>query len=146
MVSVHVSGWQLEVYYSRKLVVTLPRLAGPQRQHINCRHIIESLLRKPGGFRDYRYREALFPRLVFRQACERLNTWYSPRRADLIYLRILHLAAQTLENDVTAALQLLLQRSAHFTQYTTRLPSATSPAYLTCNRHPYPRSSEVRSR
>lgn len=116
MVSVHVSEWQLEVYYSRHLVVTLPRLVGPQHQHISYRHIIESLLRKPGGFRDYRYREALFPRLVFRQAWERLNTWYSPRRADLIYLRILHLAAQTLENDVAAALQRLLQRPAPFTE------------------------------
>lgn len=116
MVSVHVHEWQLEVYYARKLVVTLPRLVGDERQGINYRHIIDSLLRKPGGFRDYRYREALFPGLVFRQVWERLNTWYSPRRADLIYLRILHLAAQTLESEVAAALQLLLERQTHFTE------------------------------
>jgi hypothetical protein len=114
MISVHVHEWHLEVYYARKLVVTLPRLVGDERQCINYRHIIDSLLRKPGGFRDYRYREELFPSLVFRQTWERLNTWYSPRRADLIYLRILHLAAQTLESEVAAALQLLLDRQAHF--------------------------------
>jgi hypothetical protein len=80
------------------------RLIGPARPPagINYRHIIDSLLRKPGGFRDYRYREALFPGLVFRQAWEQLNAWYAPRRADLIYLRILHLAAQTLESAVPA--------------------------------------------
>ena len=61
MVSVHVCEWQLEVCYGRKLVVTLPRLVGPAHQHVNYRHVIDSLLRKPGGFRDYRYREALSP-------------------------------------------------------------------------------------
>jgi transcriptional regulator with XRE-family HTH domain len=114
MVSVHVSEWQLEVCYGRKLVVTLPRLVGQEHQHVNYRHVIDSLLRKPGGFRDYRYREALFPSLVFRQAWERLNTWYAPRQADLSYLRILRLAAQTLESQVATALQSLLERPAHF--------------------------------
>ena len=114
MVSIHLYEWHLEVYYGRQLVVTLPRLLGQQRQQINYRHVIDSLLRKPGGFRDYRYREALFPLLVFRQAWERLNTWYAPRQADLIYLRILRLAAQTLESEVAAALQVLLERQAHF--------------------------------
>jgi hypothetical protein len=116
MVNVHVYEWQLEVCYGRQLVATLPRLVGQERQHINYRHIIESLLRKPGGFRDYRYREALFPLLVFRQAWERLNTWYAPRRADLIYLRILRLAAQTLESEVAEALRLLLERQTHFSE------------------------------
>jgi hypothetical protein len=118
MVNVYVYEWQVEVCYGRKPVATLPRLFGQERHPagINYRHVIDSLLRKPGGFRDYRYREALFPCLVFRQAWERLNTWYAPRRADLIYLRILRLAAQTMESEVAAALQLLLQRQTHFTE------------------------------
>lgn len=70
--------------------------------------MIDSLLRKPGGFRDYRYREDLFPSLVFRRAWEQLNQWQSPRKADLTYLRILRLAARTMESEVAAALELLL--------------------------------------
>jgi len=118
MVNVYVYEWQVEVCYGRKPVATLARLIGQERQPagINYRHVIDSLLRKPGGFRDYRYREALFPCLVFRQAWEQFNTWYAPRRADLIYLRILRLAAQTLESEVAGALQLLLDRHAHFTE------------------------------
>lgn len=116
MVNVYVYEWQIEVCYGRKPVASLPRLIGQERQHINYRHVIDSLLRKPGGFRDYRYRDSLFPCLVFRQAWERLSTWYAPRRADLIYLRILRLAAQTLESEVAAALQLLLDRHNHFTE------------------------------
>jgi Mu transposase, C-terminal domain len=115
MVNVYVYEWHLEVCYGRQLVVTLPRLIGEASQHINYRHVLDSLLRKPGGFRDYRYRDALFPTLVFQHTWERLSTWYAPRRADLIYLRILRLAAQTLESDVAAALHQLLDRQTPFT-------------------------------
>jgi hypothetical protein len=86
----------------------MARLVGNNKHAINYRHVIDSLLRKPGGFRAYRYRQEMFPRLVFRQAWEKLNQWYAPRKADLIYLRVLRLAARTLECDVADALQQLL--------------------------------------
>ncbi len=72
------------------------------------------MLRKPGGFRNYRYREALFPGLVFRQAWEQLEQWYSPRKADLIYLRVLRLAARHSESEVAAALHLLLANATRW--------------------------------
>jgi len=107
-VTVRIHEWHLEVYYHRHLVETLPRLIGEKKHRVNYRHVIGSLLRKPGGFRDYRYRDDLFPLLVFRQAWERLNQWQSPRKADLAYLRILRLAARTIESDVAWALEQLL--------------------------------------
>jgi len=107
-VTVRIHEWHLEVYYHSRLVETLPRLVGKHQHHINYRHVIDSLLRKPGGFRDYRYRDDLFPTLVFRRAWERLNQWQSPRKADLTYLRILRLAARTMESEVALALELLL--------------------------------------
>jgi hypothetical protein len=111
-VRVRIYEWHLEVYYRRTQVEWMPRLVGQNKRQINYRHLIDSLLRKPGGFRNYRYREALFPALVFRQAWDRLQGWYSPRKADLIYLRILRLAARTLECEVAEALALLLTQSA----------------------------------
>jgi transposase InsO family protein len=113
-VTVHVHEWHLEVYFRRHLVETMPRLIGQNRQQLNYRHVIDSLLRKPGGFRDYRYRDALFPSPVFRQAWDTLNGWHSPRKADLIYLRILRLAAQHLESEVATALSLLLEGQARW--------------------------------
>jgi len=107
-VTVRIHEWHLEVYYKSHLIETLPRLVGENQHHVNYRHVIESLLRKPGGFRDYRYRDDLFPALVFRRAWEQLDQWQSPRKADLAYLRILRLAARTMESDVACALQLLL--------------------------------------
>ena len=107
-VRVRVYEWQIEVWYANQLVERLPRLTGIRRYHINYRHVIDSLLRKPGGFRNYRYREDLFPRTVFRQAWEALDGRLPPRKADLAYLRILKLAAGGLETDVAEALKLVL--------------------------------------
>ncbi len=107
-VTVRVHEWHLDVYYRTRLIETLPRLVGEKRHRVNYRHVIDSLLRKPGGFRDYRYRDDLFPSLIFRRAWERLNRWQSPRKADLTYLRILHLAARKMESEVVTALDKLL--------------------------------------
>jgi hypothetical protein len=107
-VTVRIYEWHLAVYYRQQQVETMARLVGQKKQQINYRHLIDSLLRKPGGFRNYRYREALFPSLVFRQAWEQLEQWYAPRKADLAYLRILRLAARHQESDVATALKLLL--------------------------------------
>jgi hypothetical protein len=61
------------------------------------------------SFAHYRYRDDLFPSLVFRQAydllCDR-----QPTRADREYVRILHLAASTVEAEVEAALALLVEQ------------------------------------
>lgn len=113
-VSVRIYEWHLEVYYRQIQVERMSRLVGNNKHAINYRHLIDSLLRKPGGFRDYRYREEMFPRLVFRQSWDQLNQWYSARKADLIYLRILRLAARTLECDVADALQWLLTTTSHW--------------------------------
>jgi hypothetical protein len=108
MVTVVIHEWSLEIYYAGQLVDRFSRLIGNDAHQVNYRHVIDSLLRKPGGFRRYRYRDDLFPSLIFRQAWEALDRQYAPRRADLTYLRILHLAARHLECDVAVALELLL--------------------------------------
>lgn len=104
MVTVRVWEWPLEVLFQGQVVETRPRFQGQQGEHSNYRHLIGALLRTPGGFRDYRYREACFPALIFRQAWEQLNQFYPPRKADLIYLRVFHLAARTMESAVAAGL------------------------------------------
>ena len=143
-VSVRIYEWHLEVYYRQHQVETMARLVGQKKQQINYRHLIDSLLRKPGGFRGYRYREALFPSLVFRQAWEQLEQWYAPRKADLTYLRLLRLAARHSENEVAAALRELLAQSRHWDetdveQYLHRPQTiavpALQPAQINLNRY-----------
>lgn len=113
-VTVHVQEWMLSVYYGGQLVEVIPRLIGQKSHQVNYRHLIDTLLRKPGGFRQYRYRDDLFPTLVFRRAWEQLNQWLSPRRADIAYLRILNLAAKTMESEVEGVLAILLDGSARW--------------------------------
>jgi hypothetical protein len=85
----------------------MPRPVGRGQVILNYRHLIASLVRKPGAFANYRYHEQMFPSLAFRQAYDELRKT-SPRKADLEYLRILKLAADEMECDVEAALQLHL--------------------------------------
>ena len=71
--------------------------------------MIWSLVQKPGAFARYRYREELFPSLAFRRAYDALTARLDSWKADLEYLRILHLAASTMERDVEQALGQLLE-------------------------------------
>jgi hypothetical protein len=75
------------------------------------RHVIWSLVRKPGAFAQYRYHDDLFPSLTFRRAYDALCDG-RPQRADRDYVRILHLAASTSESEVETALGLLLDQAA----------------------------------
>ena len=96
----------IEVRYGGEPVETMPRLRG--RDHrIDYRHVIRSLVRKPGAFARYRYREELFPTLTFRQASDALVTWHGDR-ADVEYVRLLHLAATGSEGAVGQVLTSLL--------------------------------------
>ena len=54
----------VEVYVGTRQVLTLPRLQGAATHAVNYRHVIWSLVRKPGAFAHYRYREDLFPTLA----------------------------------------------------------------------------------
>jgi len=108
--TVRVYEWHIEVWYANQRIESMPRVPGAHHYQINYRHVIDSLLRKPGGFRNYRYRDDLFPLEVFRQAWDVLNEHLPPRRADLTYLRILKQAALGLEADVAQALSLLLDQ------------------------------------
>lgn len=106
--SVRVHSQTLEAYVGSSHTLSLPRLLGQHQQLINYHHLIWSLVRKPGAFAAYRYRDELFPRLLFRQAYDRLQAAL-PSRCDAHYLKILHLAATSSESEVEVALNLLLE-------------------------------------
>jgi hypothetical protein len=107
-VVVRVFDLHLEVFYGGRHQATIERLRGEGRHQIDYRHVIWSLVKKPWGFARYRYREALFPSAVFRHAYEALVAALPERQADLEYLRVLHLAAATMQHQVETAVQQLL--------------------------------------
>ena len=97
----------VRVFLGNTLVQEMPRLA-PGSRRINYRHIAAHLLRKPGAFANYQYREELFPTVTFRQAYDVLKQ-QRPERADKEYVAVLNLAAMNSEQDVEAALATLLE-------------------------------------
>lgn len=100
---------RIEVRYAGALQLTTARLRGEGGHRVDYRHLAPWLVRKPGAFARYRYREDLFPTLTFRRAFDRLTERLSSRQADRHYLGVLHLAARTMECDVDRALAALLE-------------------------------------
>ena len=103
----------VEVYYQGHLVERMERVRGEGEANVNYRHVIGSLVRKPGAFARYRFREQLFPTMHFRLTYDALRQWRG-ERADVEYVRILHLAATTMEATVDSALSLLLEAGESF--------------------------------
>jgi hypothetical protein len=98
----------VEVQLHDQKTIVLPRLRGKQDVRVDYHHVIWSLVRKPGAFARYRFREELFPSMTFRRAYDALVTARG-ERADVEYVRILHLAASTMEGPVERVLADLLE-------------------------------------
>ncbi len=94
-VKVEVHESELRIYAGRELLLTLPRQGGDRGVVLDYRHVIDHLLRKPGAFEEYRYRQELFLSPTYRQAYDRLIAEQGPRRGTLEYLRLLKLTSET---------------------------------------------------
>ena len=108
-VEARIGAENIEVWYGGKKVEDLPRLRGRGKHRVDYRHIIDWLVRKPGAFENYRYREELFPTSRFRMAWDGLRDT-SPSRANKRYLEILELAAKEGEARVDDILRGLLEQ------------------------------------
>ena len=103
----------MEVYYKGHFVERMARVHGEGEVNVNYRHVIGSLMRNVGAFARYRFREQLLPTMHFRITYDALREWRG-ERADVEYVRVLHLAAQTMEATVDSALSLLLETGQPF--------------------------------
>lgn len=102
-VEARLSAETLEVWYAQRRVERCPRLRGRGRHRVNYRHIIDWLVRKPGAFEHYIYRDDLFPTSRFRMAYDWLKGHHA-QGAVREYLAILELAARESEIRVDEAL------------------------------------------
>jgi hypothetical protein len=98
---------RVEIYFAGQLVADMERFRGQGKARIDYRHVIGSLVRKPGAFENYRYREEMFPSTVYRQAYDQLvmdDSGHASRR----YLRILEWAALNSESAMESSLRQVL--------------------------------------
>jgi hypothetical protein len=97
----------VEIHFAGQVICSMERLRGTGKARIDYRHVIGSLVRKPGAFENYRYREEIFPSTVFRQAYDWLLKDDS-RNASRRYLEILEWAALNSESAMESSLRQLL--------------------------------------
>ena len=109
-VTVRLYAERLEIWHGQSHIENIPRLRGSGNHHIQYRHIIDWLVRKPGAFENYRYRSDLFPTSRFRMAYDELKQNHSVSKASKEYLLILKLAARESESAVDDALRSLFDR------------------------------------
>ncbi|MEE8441160.1 MAG: IS21 family transposase [Spirochaetia bacterium] len=103
-VNIRLYAEHLEIWYAQRCVDRIPRLRGQGKHYVQYRHVIDSLVRKPGAFENYRYREDMFPTSRFRRAYDAMQQRHSPRVAAREYLQILKLAATEGEDAVDQVL------------------------------------------
>jgi hypothetical protein len=108
-VEARIGAETVEVWYAGRKVEDLPRLRGRGKHRVDYRHIIDWLVRKPGAFENYRYRDELFPTSRFRMAWDALRET-APLRANRLYLGVLEVAAKEGEARVDEALRCLLEQ------------------------------------
>ncbi len=106
-VDVRLYADRLEVWFAGRVVECHGRLRGQRKHIIHYRHVIDWLVRKPGAFENYQYRDDLFPTSRFRMAYDVFRE-ARPDRASREYLQILELAARENEALVDDALRSLL--------------------------------------
>jgi len=104
-------GEHIEVWYAQRCIEILPRLRGEKCHHINYRHVIDTLVRKPGAFENYRYKDDMFPTSQFRIAYDILRRQHGIKQANKQYLKILELAAKENQTVVNEALRFLIDRT-----------------------------------
>jgi len=110
-VTIRLYAEHLEVWHGQSHIENIPRLRGSGNHHIQYRHIIDWLVRKPGAFENYRYRSDLFPTSRFRMAYDELKQHHADSKASKEYLRILKLAAKENEAAVNEALRFLFDQN-----------------------------------
>lgn len=108
-IEARIAAETIEVWYAGNKVEELPRLRGRGKHRVDYRHIIDWLVRKPGAFENYRYREELFPTSRFRMVWDALRET-APVRANKRYLEILELAAKEGEARVDDILRCVLEQ------------------------------------
>ena len=110
-VTVKLHAEHLEIWHGQSHIENIPRLRGSGNHHIQYRHIIDWLVRKPGAFENYRYRSDLFPTSRFRMVYDALKKHHSVPKASKEYLLILKLAAKESETAVDETLRFLFDRN-----------------------------------
>ena len=112
--SVRLYAERIECWLGGERVLECPRASHRNGQrhprHIDYRHLIENLKRKPGAFARWIFRDEAFPRMVYRQTWEDMSDALPEREARKIMVGLLALAADGHEAALAIELERLRDR------------------------------------
>ena len=91
-VEVRIQQDHLELWYRNECLERMPRVFGNGKEAIDFRHVIDSLVRKPGAFLNYKYVNHMYPTTRFRMAYDQLVKSQSEKSGVKQYLKILYAA------------------------------------------------------
>jgi len=110
--TIHLYDDRLECFLGTDLIAIKERVrwkgGTPRIAIIDYRDVINGLVRKPQAFRHYIYKEHLFPTEIFRKAWNVLDSQQDERMACKEYVKILKLAADGDEKEISRKLERLL--------------------------------------
>jgi hypothetical protein len=100
---------RIELYLHNQLVHQMARSYGSNSQAgLDWRHLAPGLLRKPGAFTHYRYRQVMFPGAEYEQLCGLLQERLGNASGDREYLQLLNASAGVAEPEALAAVTSML--------------------------------------
>jgi transposase len=102
----------IEIWQAGRKLFEMPRLIGKDQVWFDYRHVIDSLVRKPGGFANYRYREHMYPTIWFRKAFDTAVAQWGELRGIRCYLKLLYLAKHHGQDAVETELRQALASGA----------------------------------
>lgn len=106
----------VEVIDLEKVVCIHKRLSGLKGLvSINIEHVIEGLLRKPGAFKDWKYREVVFERPVWKSFYQKL---LDSGKEEKEYLRCISLLKDYDRENITLAMELAMENKMELTSFT----------------------------
>jgi hypothetical protein len=105
----------LELWYHNECVERMPRQFGYGKEAIDFRHVIDSLVRKPGAFVNYKYVNHMYPTTRFRMAYDQLLGSTTEASAVKQYLKLLYAAKHEGLDLVDDALRWFLNSGAAIT-------------------------------
>lgn len=108
----HIHADHIEIWQAGRKLFEMPRLIGKDQVWFDYRHVIDSLVRKPGGFANYRYREHMYPTMWFRKAFDTAVAQHGEHSGIKCYLKLLYLAKHHGQDCVEIELRQALESAA----------------------------------
>lgn len=106
----------IEVIEQEKMICVHKRIMGLKGLvSINVEHVIEGLLRKPGAFRDWKYRDVVFERPSWRQFYSKL---IEEGKNEKEFLRCISLLKEYDRENITLAMELAMENKMELTSTT----------------------------